>query len=241
MIGFRLVAVLDPHHVVEPGFLAHRVDVDLLAAELVHHADAPLVVRAREPARLVHRALQLPRQEGPVDPRQGRAVALHAEEEDFDVADLAVDVLVHLGADVARVGREQQGTPPQADEVSRLARDVQVRVLAEERDRGDRPRAERQLVHIGDFHDVAEAAMLEHQPQRRVLERPGDVARHDHRPDSPPQLQERLEQDVVLVVVRDQGEVDRLREVVVSVPGDVGLVGVAQDGVEQDAHVLGFQ
>jgi hypothetical protein len=44
--------------------------------------------------------------------------------------------------------------------------------------------------------------MLEQPPQRRMLERTS-VARHDHGSDLVPEPQERFEQDVIDVVVRD--------------------------------------
>src|SRR5258706_2984531 len=85
--GPRFGGVLEAHDVVEPGFLPHRVDVGLAASELLDNVDALTEVRSGQAARLVHPALESIGQERPVEPRERRAVAFHAQEQRVDLAE----------------------------------------------------------------------------------------------------------------------------------------------------------
>src|ERR1043166_6600876 len=63
--------------------------------------------------------------------------------------------------------------------VGDLAAHVEVAVLAEERQPGDGAALERKLLHLAEFDDVAEAALLEQQLHRRVLQRAVYALRDD--------------------------------------------------------------
>ena len=55
-----------------------------------------------------------------------------------------------------------------------------------------------------------------------------------------PQLQQGLEENMVLVVMRDQHVIDHLRQIQVGIPRDVALVGIAQHRIKQHVYAAGF-
>ena len=78
--------------------------------------------------------------------------------------------------------------------------------------------------------------MLEKQLQRRILESATAAPGHNDVPYPVAQLQQRLEQNVVLMIVSDERIVDHIGKVLVGIARDVTLVGVAEDRIEENAH-----
>ena len=88
---------------------------------------------------------------------------------------------------------------------------------------------------------LGEAEGLQDQLQARVLELAPVIAGHDDMPDGATQLEEGLDQDVVLVAVRDDHVVDDVGQVRVGVARDRALLTVADERVGHDADVPGLQ
>src|SRR5262249_7016519 len=44
--GIRLLGIFDAHYVIEPGLLAHGIDIDFVAAKLINDGERAIVVRA---------------------------------------------------------------------------------------------------------------------------------------------------------------------------------------------------
>ena len=142
-----------------------------------------------------------------------------------------LDVAVEHRVDAGGVGADEDLLAGQLDPVRRLGADVQVAVLAEERRGGDLAAGELHLVEVVDLDD-GEALVLEHQRHRRVGQVAARGAGHHDRADPAAQLQQGLQDDVVLVAVRDHHEVDVVRQIVQG----VAVAGRAVGADERVAH-----
>ena len=67
------------------------------------------------------------------------------------------------------------------------------------------------------------------------------VSWHHDVPDAVTKLQQSLKQNVILVIMSDQDVVDDLGKVLVSITGDIALIGIAKNGVKKHANVTGFE
>ncbi len=77
--------------------------------------------------------------------------------------------------------------------------------------------------------------------QRWILQRAAAVARHHDIANPMPQLKQRLKENVILMVVRDQDVIDHFRKIVVGVARNVALIRVAEHRIEQHADILGLK
>lgn len=75
-----------------------------------------------------------------------------------------------------------------------------------------------QRFHLLQLEDDVEAKCLQCELEAGVLQLPVAVARHDDGADHVTELQKRLDQDVVLMVVGDDDVVDVRRKVLIRVP-----------------------
>ena len=91
-----------------------------------------------------------------------------------------------------------------------------------------------------DFDDVVEAAALEEELEGRILKTPATVPRHNYVLHLVTNLQQRLEKNMVLVVMGDQHEINRIGQIKVGVTRNPILIGVAQHRIEQHADSLRF-
>jgi len=121
-----LFGVFNTHDVVEPGFLTHGIHVDLFAAKLLDHVDGAIVIRAREPAGMILLAFEALSQQRSVNPRDGRAVAFHPDEQGVHVSDFAMHVPIQFRRDVARVGGKEKLVFIKAEQVSSFGQDVEI-------------------------------------------------------------------------------------------------------------------
>lgn len=173
-----------------------------------------------------------------IDPARRRALALHAQEQQVDVADQVVHAVVERRVDVGGVGPEQCRQAAEADVVGGLRPDRQVVVLADERDGGDRPVGEVGDVQLPHLTDIGEAQMLDDEAQRGVHEPAAVVAGHDDRPHLVPDLEQGLGQHVVVVGVGDQYVVDPVGQIREGAARHVGCVVVGEHGVDEDADLV---
>src|SRR6185437_13881033 len=122
----RVFIELVIENMVEPGFLTHGVDIDLLEVEAIDERRSLVDIASAGAARVVDVTGQRFREERTEDPGGRSAFALHAEEEDVGLAGLAEDVVVNCGVEVARVRDAQYRVVADANEVRILALDGQV-------------------------------------------------------------------------------------------------------------------
>src|SRR5262245_60532721 len=81
--------------------------------------------------------------------------------------------------DVAGIGGKQQRPTANSNQVRRLAAYIQIRMLTQERQRGDRAVVESQALHLIQLDHVPAADVLENQLQRRVLQESARARRHN--------------------------------------------------------------
>src|SRR5262245_65733324 len=80
--------------------------------------------------------------------------------------------------DVAGIGGKQQRPTANSNQVRRLAAYIQIRMLTQERQRGDRAVVESQALHLIQLDHVPAADVLEDQLQRGVLKEPAGTRRY---------------------------------------------------------------
>src|SRR5262249_37077243 len=146
-------------------------------------------------------------QQRPIEPRQRRAVTLHPEEQRVDLTDLRHEPAIKFWLDVAGVRRKEQLTFAQSHGISKLRADVEIRVLAQKGQREKAAPGESKLLQLGHLDDIAEPGVFENELQRGILKRATPATRHDDGAHFVSELKQRLEKDVVLMVVRDDDEV----------------------------------
>src|SRR5579863_8775810 len=83
------------------------------------------------------------------------------------------------------------------------------------------------------FNHVLKAAVLEQEHEGRILEPSTIVTRNDYFFNLVPNLKQSLEEDMVLMVMRDQHVINGIREVEIGVARNAILVGVAEDRIKQ--------
>src|SRR5579859_6591149 len=140
-------------------------------------------------------------QQRSVNPRDWRAVAFHPDEQGVYVSDFAMHVPIHFRRDVARVGGKEKLVFIESEQVSGFGQDVEIAVFAEKGQGGDGALVESNFFHLADIDYVAESAAFQEKPQGGILQRSTTIARDDDVTNSVTKLKQRLEENVILVIV----------------------------------------
>src|ERR1700722_10726799 len=106
-------------------------------------------------------------------------------------------------------------------------------MLAKKRNGGDTSLIEGNLFHFSRFYDVAEAAPVQKKFQRGILQGSAAVARHDDVANARTKLKQGFEQDMVLMIMRNEDVIDFFRKVVIGITRNVAFVRVAHNRIEQ--------
>src|ERR1051326_8598138 len=122
--------------------------------EAVHEIDALLIVRPGETAACIHGLVNALCEQRAIEPTEGSAITLHAEEERIYIADFLINQFIETRLDVAGIRSEQQRVGPNFDHPSELALDIQVCMLSEERQPGDLHAIAADFLHFGNFNHI---------------------------------------------------------------------------------------
>src|SRR5262249_36714100 len=107
-------------------------------------------------------------------------------------------------------------------------------MFTKKRNRGNRSFREGQLIHLPNLDNVVEAAILEDEFQRRILQGAAAVPWHNDGADSMADLEERLKKNVILMVVCNQDKINPVGHMLIGVAGDVAFVRIAQHRIEKN-------
>src|SRR5436853_2734893 len=100
--------------------------------------------------------------------------------------------------------------------MSGLSSNVEIRVFSQERHAGDASAFNFDGFHLIDLHHVLESDVIEDQFQTRIGQRSAAAPGNDDRLNPVSQLQQRLEQTMILMIVSDKNVIDYRRQIGVS-------------------------
>src|ERR1700722_17962859 len=107
--------------------------------------------------------------------------------------------------------------PPDGHKVRQFGANIQIGMLPEERQSFKTSSLEGELFHLPEFDDVLESGMVQREADRRILKAASGVLWHYDGAYPVTQLQERLEQNMVLVIVRDDDEINMIGQILVGI------------------------
>src|SRR5579864_6252163 len=128
-----------------------------------------------------------------------------------------MNMFIEPGFNIAGVSSKQERVRTHPHQPCHFALDVQVRMLAEERQARDGNLAIAEFFHFGDLNAIPESAILEQEFERWILKMPASIAWDNNVLHFMPDLQESLKQHVILMIMGDQHIIDLLRQVEIGI------------------------